>query len=111
MRTANRNESDLVLAAQAGDPRALDDLVAAGLPLAYSIVRRALDGHSDADDAVQDTVLPARRRGGGHHPARGADLSRVVRPRRGDQLWVDQANGTPAFWAENSFRVRPALVG
>lgn len=50
-----------MLAAQAGDCQALDELVAAGLPLAYSIVRRALDGHPDADDVVQDTMVRAIR--------------------------------------------------
>jgi RNA polymerase sigma factor (sigma-70 family) len=50
-----------VIAAQAGDRRALDGLVATSLPLVYSIVRRALSGHPDTDDVVQDTVLRAVR--------------------------------------------------
>ncbi|MEV4518340.1 alpha-L-arabinofuranosidase, partial [Dactylosporangium sp. NPDC049525] len=61
MRTTGTNETDLVLAAQAGDRRAMDELVAGGLPLAYTIVRRALDGHPDTDDVVQDTMLRAVR--------------------------------------------------
>ncbi|MEZ0068040.1 RNA polymerase sigma factor (sigma-70 family) [Streptacidiphilus sp. MAP12-20] len=46
-----------VLAAREGDPRALDELVAASLPLVYNIVGRALDGHPDVDDVVQETLL------------------------------------------------------
>ncbi|MEV0568325.1 sigma-70 family RNA polymerase sigma factor [Dactylosporangium sp. NPDC050588] len=61
MRTTDVNETDLVLAAQAGDRQAVDELVAAGLPLVYTIVRRALDGHADIDDVVQDTMLRAVR--------------------------------------------------
>jgi RNA polymerase sigma factor (sigma-70 family) len=49
--------SELVEAAQAGDPRALDQLVAESLPLVYNIVGRALDGHADVDDVVQETML------------------------------------------------------
>ncbi|MGI5175254.1 sigma-70 family RNA polymerase sigma factor [Dactylosporangium sp. CA-152071] len=62
MRTTDVNETDLVLAARAGDRRAVDGLVTAGLPLVYTIVRRALDGHADVDDVVQDTMLRAVRR-------------------------------------------------
>ena len=62
MRTTGTNETDLVLAAQAGDRRAMEELVAASLPLVYTIVRRALDGHTDADDVVQDTMVRAVRR-------------------------------------------------
>jgi RNA polymerase sigma factor (sigma-70 family) len=51
----------VVVAAQSGDPRALDELVAAALPMVYTIVRRALSGHPDADDVVQDTMLRALR--------------------------------------------------
>ncbi|GAB1641867.1 sigma-70 family RNA polymerase sigma factor [Krasilnikovia sp. MM14-A1259] len=46
-----------VAAARAGDPAAVDRLVAGSLPLVYSIAGRALDGHADADDVVQDTML------------------------------------------------------
>ncbi|MFJ1598819.1 sigma-70 family RNA polymerase sigma factor [Streptomyces sp. NPDC088261] len=46
-----------MLAARGGDPRALDALVAAGMPLIYNIVGRALDGHSDVDDVVQETLV------------------------------------------------------
>jgi RNA polymerase sigma factor (sigma-70 family) len=51
----------LVVAAQGGDRQALDDLVAAHLPLVYTIVGRALSGHADVDDVVQETMLRAVR--------------------------------------------------
>ncbi|MFJ4845770.1 MULTISPECIES: sigma-70 family RNA polymerase sigma factor [unclassified Streptomyces] len=47
----------VVTAARAGDPRALDQLVAECLPLVYNIVGRALNGHADVDDVVQETLL------------------------------------------------------
>lgn len=46
-----------VVAAQAGDQRAVDELVAGYLPLVYNIAGRALAGHSDVDDVVQETML------------------------------------------------------
>jgi RNA polymerase sigma factor (sigma-70 family) len=61
MRPTGTYVSSLVAAAQAGDRRALDDLVAAHLPLVYSIVSRALSGDPDADDVVQATMLRALR--------------------------------------------------
>ncbi|MGV2915741.1 sigma-70 family RNA polymerase sigma factor [Streptomyces alfalfae] len=51
----------LVVAAQRGDQRARDELVSAYLPLLYNIVGRALSGHADADDVVQETLLRAVR--------------------------------------------------
>ena len=50
-----------VIAAQAGDARALDSLLAGDLPLIYNIVGRALSGHADVDDVVQETMLRAVR--------------------------------------------------
>lgn len=61
MRATGTNDTTLVVAAQAGDRRALDDLVTAALPLVYTIVRRALHGHPDADDVVQETMLRVLR--------------------------------------------------
>jgi RNA polymerase sigma factor (sigma-70 family) len=51
----------LVAAAQAGDRRAVDELVAASLPLVYTLVRRVLGTDPDADDVVQDVMLRALR--------------------------------------------------
>lgn len=51
------DETDLVAAAQTGDPRALDQLVAAYLPLVYTIVGSALGRLPDVDDVVQETML------------------------------------------------------
>ncbi|QNP75526.1 sigma-70 family RNA polymerase sigma factor [Streptomyces roseirectus] len=53
------DETSLVVAAQDGDPRALDELAATYLPLVYAIVRRALGELADVDDVVQETMLRA----------------------------------------------------
>ncbi|MEV4441711.1 sigma-70 family RNA polymerase sigma factor, partial [Streptomyces sp. NPDC049577] len=47
----------VIEAARAGDAAAQDQLVSAYLPLVYNIVGRALDGHADVDDVVQETML------------------------------------------------------
>jgi len=47
----------LVRDAQGGSAGALDELVAEHLPLVYNIIGRALDGHPDVDDVVQETML------------------------------------------------------
>ena len=62
MRATRTNDTALIVAAQAGDRRALDDLMTAHLPLVYTITRRALGGHPDVDDVVQDVMLRALRR-------------------------------------------------
>jgi RNA polymerase sigma factor (sigma-70 family) len=51
-----------VAAARDGDRQSLDDLVAEHLPLVYNIVGRALDGHPDVDDVVQETMLRVVRK-------------------------------------------------
>ena len=56
---SGQHGTELVRAAQAGDPWARDQLVDAYLPLVYNIVGRALNGHHDVDDVVQDTMLRA----------------------------------------------------
>jgi len=48
---------DLVSAAQAGDQDALTALIAEYLPVTYNIVGRALNGHADVDDVVQETMI------------------------------------------------------
>lgn len=55
------DHAGLVVAAQAGDARAREELIAAYLPLLYNIVGRALSGHADVDDVVQETLLRAVR--------------------------------------------------
>ena len=50
-------DASLIKAAQRGDSRAREELVAAYLPLLYNIVRRALGPHADVDDVVQETLL------------------------------------------------------
>ncbi|MEV4558417.1 sigma-70 family RNA polymerase sigma factor [Kitasatospora sp. NPDC049285] len=49
--------TELVRAAQRGDARALDVLVADHLPLVYNLVGRALGTPADADDVVQEVML------------------------------------------------------
>ena len=57
--TSGRRAPDpgVVVAARDGDARALDALLADVFPLVYNIVGRALDGHADVDDVVQETLL------------------------------------------------------
>ncbi|MCZ7456873.1 sigma-70 family RNA polymerase sigma factor [Streptomyces sp. WMMC940] len=50
-------EAAVIMAAQAGDQHAQDRLVAEYLPLVYNIVGRAMNGHADVDDVVQETML------------------------------------------------------
>ncbi|PWR09264.1 glycosyl hydrolase [Micromonospora acroterricola] len=59
MSSAGREVPDtgLVVAARQGDQRALNDVVAGSLPLVYNIVGRALRGHADVDDVVQETLV------------------------------------------------------
>ncbi|MFI7547159.1 sigma-70 family RNA polymerase sigma factor [Actinoplanes sp. NPDC049599] len=72
MRARPRTTGDtaLVIAARSGDPGALEELVRSQLPLVYNLARRALSGHADVDDVVQDVMfrmvrqLPALRRPG-----------------------------------------------
>src|SRR4051794_11172082 len=61
MRAPTTGETGLVLAAQAGDRRALDELAATFLPFVYNIVGRALSSQPDIDDVVQDTMVRALR--------------------------------------------------
>ncbi|WP_211281816.1 sigma-70 family RNA polymerase sigma factor [Sanguibacter antarcticus] len=53
----NHPDTATVVAARAGDPQAVDRLVTEYLPLVYTIVGRALDGHADVDDVVQETMM------------------------------------------------------
>ncbi|MFF8382663.1 sigma-70 family RNA polymerase sigma factor [Streptomyces kanasensis] len=59
MHTDGEHIPELVSAARAGDGRARERLVADYLPLVYNVVGRALDGHPDVDDVVQDTMYRA----------------------------------------------------
>ncbi|MCB5178207.1 sigma-70 family RNA polymerase sigma factor [Streptomyces antimicrobicus] len=57
MGLTDADHAELVVAAQAGDDRARQELIAAYLPLIYNVVRRAVGRHADADDVVQETLL------------------------------------------------------
>ncbi|MFF9147704.1 sigma-70 family RNA polymerase sigma factor [Streptomyces sp. NPDC014861] len=59
MHSDEQRTTALVEAARAGDPHARDELVRACLPLVHNIVGRALDGHADTDDIVQETLVRA----------------------------------------------------
>ncbi|MGY0064317.1 sigma-70 family RNA polymerase sigma factor [Streptomyces sp. LZ34] len=53
---AERNVTALVCDAQAGGQQALSELISLHLPLIYNIIGRALNGHADVDDLVQETM-------------------------------------------------------
>ncbi|MER7751109.1 sigma-70 family RNA polymerase sigma factor [Kitasatospora sp. NPDC097643] len=59
MRIHGGSSTETVLAAQARDAVAREQLIADHLPLVYNIVGRAMDGHADVDDVVQETMLRA----------------------------------------------------
>ena len=61
MHATSTNDTSLIVAARSGDRRALDDLVTVYLPFVYTLVRRALGGHPDVDDIVQEVMLRALR--------------------------------------------------
>jgi RNA polymerase sigma factor (sigma-70 family) len=61
MRATRTNDTDLIVAAQSGNRRALDELVMSYLPLVYTIVGRALGARTDVDDVVQEIMLRAVR--------------------------------------------------
>ncbi|MFC0556723.1 sigma-70 family RNA polymerase sigma factor [Planotetraspora thailandica] len=81
----------MVEAARDGDQRALDALVADSLPLVYNIVGRALNGHNDVDDVVQETLLrvvrglPSLRDAGAFRSWLVAIAVRQVRDREQDR--------------------------
>ncbi|MEU5197718.1 sigma-70 family RNA polymerase sigma factor [Streptomyces scabiei] len=52
-----RTDVAVVMAARAGDRQAAEQLVRDCLPLVYNIVGRALNGHGDVDDVVQETMM------------------------------------------------------
>ncbi|WP_448318544.1 sigma-70 family RNA polymerase sigma factor [Streptomyces sp. CO7] len=56
-RGGSPQETALVRAAQDGDRAALEHLLTDCLPLLHRIVARALDGHADTDDLVQEVML------------------------------------------------------
>jgi RNA polymerase sigma factor (sigma-70 family) len=51
----------LVREARAGNRHALNELVTVHLPLVYNLVGRALNGHADVDDVVQETMVQVVR--------------------------------------------------
>jgi len=55
------NDTDLVIAARAGDRAALDELVRRYLPLVYNLAWRAMGSGPDVDDVVQEVMLRVLR--------------------------------------------------
>ncbi|MER6244364.1 sigma-70 family RNA polymerase sigma factor [Streptomyces griseorubiginosus] len=55
--TRERPDVAVVAAARDGDRQAAEQLVGDCLPLVYNIVGRALHGHGDVDDVVQETMV------------------------------------------------------
>lgn len=49
--------TEAVAAACAGDEQARERLIAGYLPLVYNVVGRAMNGHPDVDDVVQETMI------------------------------------------------------
>jgi RNA polymerase sigma-70 factor (ECF subfamily) len=64
-------EMDLIAAAQAGDQRALDQLLRAHYPQVYAICRRMTGNDHDALDAAQDALI-ALTRGIGRYDGRAS---------------------------------------
>ncbi|WP_372459977.1 RNA polymerase sigma factor, partial [Streptomyces anatolicus] len=54
---SSERRAAMIRAARDGNQQAQDALVAEYLPLVYNIVGRALNGHADVDDVVQETML------------------------------------------------------
>jgi RNA polymerase sigma factor (sigma-70 family) len=64
IRAVNEEDPDtsaLVRAAQAGDAAAVERLVEAHLGLVYNVIGRVLNGDTDVDDLVQETMIQAIR--------------------------------------------------
>jgi RNA polymerase sigma-70 factor (ECF subfamily) len=57
-------------AAQAGDARAYDRLLRACLPFLRAVVRRRIQDHAEAEDAVQDTLVSIHQLRASYEPAR-----------------------------------------
>ncbi|MGW6566754.1 sigma-70 family RNA polymerase sigma factor [Streptomyces sp. NPDC054975] len=94
MQSDERGTAALVAAAASGDPDAGERLVRAYLPLVYNIVGRALDGHADVDDVVQETMvraldgLPGLR-----DPARFRSWIVAIAMNQIRRRWRDRQNG------------------
>jgi RNA polymerase sigma factor (sigma-70 family) len=55
------NDTDLVIAARAGDRAALDELIRRYLPMVYNLAWRAMGRAADVDDVVQEVMLRVLR--------------------------------------------------
>lgn len=113
MREAGHSGPDAgtVRAARDGDREAMDRLLAQCLPLVYNVVGRALNGHSDVDDLVQETLLRVVR---GLPALRDADAFRswlvaiVVRQIRDREQALAAAGRHRAEWESAERLADPA---
>ncbi|MEU8522919.1 sigma-70 family RNA polymerase sigma factor [Streptomyces sp. NBC_01216] len=97
MHTDSEHTRELVSAARAGDGRARELLVADYLPLVYNIVGRALDGHADVDDVVQDTMLRALDGLGGlREPSRFRSWLVAIAMNQIRRRWTDRRQAAAA---------------
>ncbi|WP_250400362.1 sigma-70 family RNA polymerase sigma factor [Streptomyces cellostaticus] len=97
MHTDSEHTRELVSAARAGDGRAREVLVADYLPLVYNIVGRALDGHADVDDVVQDTMFRALDGLGGlREPSRFRSWLVAIAMNQIRRRWTDRRQAADA---------------
>ncbi|WP_435601654.1 sigma-70 family RNA polymerase sigma factor [Streptomyces sp. C10-9-1] len=97
MHTDSEHTRELVGAARAGDGRARELLAADYLPLVYNIVGRALDGHADVDDVVQDTMFRALDGLGGlRDPSRFRSWLVAIAMNQIRRRWTDRRQTAPA---------------
>ncbi|WP_149181645.1 sigma-70 family RNA polymerase sigma factor [Streptomyces sp. TRM49041] len=97
MHTDSDHIPELVSAARAGDGPARERLVADYLPLVYNVVGRALDGHADVDDVVQDTMFRALDGLGGlREPARFRSWLVAIAMNQIRRRWTDRQQAAVA---------------
>ncbi|MGY0056539.1 RNA polymerase sigma factor [Streptomyces sp. LZ34] len=106
MRTKEQSDAAVVAAARAGDQRALAELLEEYLPLVYNVVGRALDGHADVDDVVQETMLRAvTGLGGLADPQRFRSWLVAIALTQVRQRWRDRQAGARAGHLEEAAEV------
>ncbi|NKY13311.1 sigma-70 family RNA polymerase sigma factor, partial [Streptomyces somaliensis] len=100
---------ELVSAARAGDARARERLVEDYLPLVYNVVGRALDGHADVDDVVQDTMFRALDGLGGlREPSRFRSWLVAIAMNQVRRRWNDRRQAPVASLERVAERPDPA---
>ncbi|MGH4031252.1 sigma-70 family RNA polymerase sigma factor [Actinomycetota bacterium Odt1-20B] len=96
----------VVEAAQQGALWAQDELVSAYLPLVYNIVGRALNGHADVDDVVQESMLRALRGLGAlHDPAGFRSWLVAITMNQVRTYWSRQQAAVPGSDLQDAYEV------